>query len=111
DRELALRWVRDNIERFGGDPKRVLIFGQSGGGQKAAVLWSMPTARGLFNRVAMQSGAMRRLRSAEDGTEVGEKLLKQLGLQPRQARQLQQIPLQQQMAANFAMGKQPAQAG
>ncbi len=34
DLELALRWVRDNIERFGGDAKRVLIFGQSGGGQK-----------------------------------------------------------------------------
>ena len=111
DLELALRWVRENIERFGGDAKRVLIFGQSGGGQKAAVLWSMPTARGLFNRVAMQSGALRRLRSVEDGAVVGEKLLKQAGLQPNQARQLQQLPLSQLMAANFALGKQPAQAG
>jgi para-nitrobenzyl esterase len=111
DLELALRWVRENIERFGGDAKRVLIFGQSGGGQKAAVLWSMPTARGLFNRVAMQSGALRRLRSVEDGAAVGERLLKQAGLQPNQARQLQQLPLAQLMAANFALGKQPAQAG
>jgi para-nitrobenzyl esterase len=111
DLELALRWVRENIERFGGDAKRVLIFGQSGGGQKAAVLWSMPTARGLFNRVAMQSGALRRLRSVEDGAVVGERLLKQAGLRPNQARQLQQLPLSQLLAANFALGKQPAQAG
>ena len=108
DLELALRWVRDNIERFGGDAKRVLIFGQSGGGQKAAVLWSMPSARGLFNRVAIQSGALRRLRSAEDGAEVGERLLKRLGLGPNQARELQQVPLAQLMEANFAMGKLPA---
>jgi para-nitrobenzyl esterase len=111
DLELALRWVRDNIERFGGDPKRVLIFGQSGGGQKAAVLWSMPTARGLFSRVAIQSGALRRLRSAEDGAAVGELLLKQAGLKPGQARELQQLPLAQLMAANFALGKLPVQAG
>jgi len=107
DLELALRWVRDNIERFGGDAKRVLIFGQSGGGQKAAVLWSMPTARGLFNRIAIQSGALRRLRSAEDGAAVGERLLSRLGLKPNQARELQQLPLAQLMDANFAMGKQP----
>ena len=111
DLELALRWVRDNIERFGGDAKRVLIFGQSGGGQKAAVLWSMPSARGLFNRVAIQSGAMRRLRSVEDGAAVGERLLKQVGLGPNQARELQQLPLAQLMAANFALGKLPAQPG
>jgi para-nitrobenzyl esterase len=109
DLELALRWVRDNIERFGGDAKRVLIFGQSGGGQKAAVLWSMPSARGLFNRVAMQSGALRRLRSVEDGAVVGERLLQQVGLKPGQARELQQLPLAQLMAANFALGKLPAQ--
>ncbi|MEO8309305.1 MAG: carboxylesterase family protein [Pseudomonadota bacterium] len=111
DLELALRWVRDNIERFGGDAKRVLIFGQSGGGGKVAVLSSMPTARGLFNRMAMQSGAMRRLRSAEDGMIVGERLLKQAGLKPNQVRELQQLPLQQLMAANFALGKLPAQPG
>ena len=108
DLELALRWVRENIERFGGDAKRVLIFGQSGGGQKAAVLWSMPTARGLFNRVAIQSGALRRLRSAEDGAAVGERLLQQLGLRPTQARELQQVPLPQLMAANFALGRLPS---
>jgi para-nitrobenzyl esterase len=45
----ALEWVRDNIERFGGDPNLVTIFGQSGGGRKVATLMSMPSAKGLFH--------------------------------------------------------------
>ena len=44
DLVLALRWVRDNIEEFGGDPRNVTIFGQSGGGAKCATLMAMPDA-------------------------------------------------------------------
>jgi len=47
----ALEWVRDNIERFGGDPRRVMIFGQSGGGAKVSILTAMPSAPGLFHVV------------------------------------------------------------
>ena len=42
---LALQWVRDNIARFGGDPHRVMLFGQSGGGAKIATLMAMPAAQ------------------------------------------------------------------
>jgi para-nitrobenzyl esterase len=56
DLALALHWVRDNIEQFGGDRKRVLIFGQSGGGAKCATLMGMPVASGLFHRVITMSG-------------------------------------------------------
>jgi para-nitrobenzyl esterase len=111
DIELALRWVKDNIERFGGDAKRVLIFGQSGGGGKVAVLTSMPGARGLFNRAAMQSGALRRLRSAEEGVAATQRLLSTLGLKSNQGRELQRLPLAQVMAANFALAKKPALPG
>jgi hypothetical protein len=51
DLVLALRWVRDNIAEFGGDPSNVTIFGQSGGGAKCCTLMAMPEARGLFHRV------------------------------------------------------------
>jgi para-nitrobenzyl esterase len=111
DIELALRWVRANIERFGGDPKRVLIFGQSGGGQKVGVLSSMPSARGLFHRMAMQSGALRRLRSVENGAAASERLMKLLQLKPNQVRELQRLPLAQVMAARFALGKQESLPG
>src|SRR5208282_1897563 len=56
DLVLALKWVRENIAEFGGDPSRVLIFGQSGGGAKCATLMAMPSAVGLFHRVLTMSG-------------------------------------------------------
>jgi para-nitrobenzyl esterase len=56
DLVLALRWVRDNIAEFGGDPGTVTIFGQSGGGAKCATLMAMPAAAGLFHRVITMSG-------------------------------------------------------
>ncbi|HTU09905.1 MAG TPA: carboxylesterase family protein [Allosphingosinicella sp.] len=53
---LALRWVRDNIAAYGGDPRLVTVFGQSGGGAKIATLMGTPAARGLFHRAATMSG-------------------------------------------------------
>ena len=56
DLVAALRWVHDNIENFGGDPDRVMIYGQSGGGSKVTTLMGMPSAAGLFHRASAQSG-------------------------------------------------------
>ena len=56
DLVLALQWVKANVAAFGGDPGRVTIFGQSGGGAKCATLMAMPGAVGLFHRVLTMSG-------------------------------------------------------
>ncbi|GFE82427.1 carboxylic ester hydrolase [Steroidobacter agaridevorans] len=56
DLVAALRWVRDNIAEFGGDPEKVTIFGESGGGVKVGYLLSMPQAKGLFRAAIIQSG-------------------------------------------------------
>jgi len=56
DLVLALQWIRDNIAAFGGDPSRILVFGQSGGGAKIATLMGMPAAEGLFHRAITMSG-------------------------------------------------------
>ena len=53
---LALRWVREHIGAFGGDPARVMVFGQSGGGAKIATLMAMPAADGMFTAAATMSG-------------------------------------------------------
>ena len=90
----ALEWVRDNIERFGGDPNLVTIFGQSGGGRKVATLMSMPSAKGLFHRAIVESGAVLRLTTPEDGQRATEMLLAELGLKPSQARELQNVPME-----------------
>nr|WP_166179873.1 carboxylesterase family protein [Altererythrobacter segetis] len=52
----ALGWVRDHVAAFGGDPARVTVFGQSGGGAKIATLMAMPAAKGLFHAAATMSG-------------------------------------------------------
>jgi para-nitrobenzyl esterase len=56
DLVAALGWVRDNIAAFGGDPGKVTIFGESGGGIKVSLLMSMPQAKGLFRGAIIQSG-------------------------------------------------------
>jgi para-nitrobenzyl esterase len=56
DQILALQWIRGNIAKFGGDPDRVMVFGQSGGGAKIATMMGMPAAQGLFHRAATMSG-------------------------------------------------------
>ena len=80
DAVLALQWVRDNIANFGGDPKRVLIFGESGGGRKTSSMMAMPPAQGLFNRCAVHSGSQLRLDTPAIGMERTEKLLKALNI-------------------------------
>jgi para-nitrobenzyl esterase len=99
DLAASLQWVRDNISVFGGDPDKVMIFGQSGGGGKVSTLLAMPGAKSLFSRAAIESGATLRGGSREAASKYAEGLLKQLGLSAGQGRELQRVPLEKLMAA------------
>ena len=57
DQLLALRWVRDNISRFGGDVNNITVFGQSAGAMDTSMLMTSPLAKGLFQKALAQSGA------------------------------------------------------
>jgi para-nitrobenzyl esterase len=98
----ALGWVRDNIARFGGDPNMVTVFGQSGGGRKVATLLAMPSARGLFHRAVIESGATIKLVEREQATRAAAELLAKLGLNKSQVREIQNVPLDRLMSAYFA---------
>jgi len=105
DLVAALEWVRDNIARFGGDPNLVTIFGQSGGGRKVATLMSMPSAKGLFHRAIIESGAVLRLTTPEDGQRATETLLAELGMQTSRARELQNVPMERLVQAGAQLNE------
>jgi para-nitrobenzyl esterase len=104
DLVAALEWVRDNIESFGGDPAKVMIFGQSGGGSKVSHLLVMPSATGLFHRAAIQSGAALRSGTRETANATAERMLAQIGITKDRVRELQDIPLQMMVGAQAAAG-------
>ena len=99
----ALNWVRTNIERFGGDPNTVMIFGQSGGGRKVSTLLTMPSAKGLFHRAVIESGATMKLVERDAAARVAARLLDKLSIGSSQLRDLQNLPVQKIMSAYFAV--------
>jgi para-nitrobenzyl esterase len=99
DLVTALRWVRDNIACFGGDPGNVTIFGESGGGGKVSVLLAMPAARGLFHRAIIQSGAAIRMSTRERATALAEAVLQEVGLRASECERLQALRAEQLAAA------------
>jgi para-nitrobenzyl esterase len=95
----ALRWVRDNIEQFGGDPSAVMVFGQSGGGRKVSVLQAMPTAKGLLHRAVIQSGPGLRMLDRETAVKATELLLTELEMKGANALDLQILPVDRLLRA------------
>jgi para-nitrobenzyl esterase len=113
DLTAALRWVHDNIENFGGDPDRVMIYGQSGGGSKVTTLMGMPSAVGLFHRASVQSGGGGNIPDKEQQREVSRMVMKDLGLAPNDIGSLQKTEWAKLNAAGDAMacrvrGTQPS---
>jgi para-nitrobenzyl esterase len=95
----ALKWVRDNISEFGGDPGNVTIFGESGGGAKVSMTLAMPAARGLFHKAIIQSGPGLTAMSKEAATKAASGLLAALDLKPKQVDELHKLSAEQIVAA------------
>lgn len=104
---LALEWVRDNVAAFGGDPNRVMIFGESGGGAKIGALLGMPGSSGLYHRAILQSGVSTRLPTTDQATEGAEALLKELGIANADVHKIQEIPFEQIVAAGSKVNFKP----
>ena len=89
----ALEWVRGNIANFGGDPANVTIFGQSGGAAKVSTLLAMPSAKGLFHRAVIESGASLRGIPREAANKSTAAFLAKVGVKPDEIDQLQSLPV------------------
>ncbi|HEY1361034.1 MAG TPA: carboxylesterase/lipase family protein [Xanthobacteraceae bacterium] len=100
DQLAALRFVRDNIAAFGGDPDKVTLAGQSAGAASIAILMTLPQAAGLFRRAILQSTPFGRMsRTLDDAHRIGRRLLEVLGLAPEDAARLKSLPFANFVAA------------
>ena len=96
---FALKWVRENIANFGGDPDRVMIYGQSGGASKVTTLMGMPSAAGLFHRAGVQSGGGSNSPTSEQQQAVARQLMVELGLGSNDITGLQKVEWQKLLEA------------
>jgi para-nitrobenzyl esterase len=95
DLVAVLEWVRDNISNFGGDPRNVTIFGQSGGGGKVAALMTIPAAKGLFHRAIIQSGPYLRFSTTKDSAMLANAVLSELNIAKAQLARIRDVPVAQ----------------
>jgi para-nitrobenzyl esterase len=110
DLVLALKWVRDNIAQFGGDPARITIFGHSGGGGKVSTLMAMPSAQGLFHRAIVTSGSFPNTTRPVTAQELTAATLSELGLKATDIGELQRIDPARLIAAGDAASRKLMEA-
>lgn len=91
----ALRWVKENIACFGGDPDNVTIFGQSGGGMKVTVLGQIPEAQGLFHKMIVMSGVAKDFKSTCTPRELARAILGCLRIEEKDVEKLEKVPVPQ----------------
>jgi para-nitrobenzyl esterase len=99
DQVQALRWVRDNVAAFGGDPEKVTIFGESAGGMSVTTLLGTPTAARLFRSAVAQSGAAAHSHDTSTAEWVTERFLAVLGLSAATADALLSLPAEEILRA------------
>ncbi|CBS89211.1 carboxylesterase/lipase family protein [Azospirillum lipoferum] len=108
DQIAALRWIRQAIGAFGGDPDRITVAGQSAGAYSIASLLGLPVGRSLFNQAILMSAPTGiKLRTPEECKPIVQGLLELLGLEPGQTAALRDIPIDTLIEAQGKLLRRP----
>ncbi|HTF24469.1 MAG TPA: carboxylesterase/lipase family protein [Candidatus Limnocylindria bacterium] len=105
DIAAALKWVRENIEAFGGDPHNVMVFGESGGGAKTSCVYALPLAKDYFNKASIESGPGVRMTPRDMATETSKMVLSELGLSDKEVPKLKEVPPEKLVEVQAAVAK------
>ena len=111
DQVAALKWVKENIERFGGDPANITIFGESAGGMSVGALLASPGATGLFNKAIPQSGAADIGHAREHSARIARLVLAKLDVSPTNAGKLLEAPWEVILDAQKEVLAEPRETG
>lgn len=96
DMVAGLKWVRENITRFGGNPEDITIFGESAGAFAVTCLLAMPAAKGLFKRAIIQSGYVTKFSShPSSGLATYKTLIERLGIKEGDIESLRMLPYEE----------------
>jgi para-nitrobenzyl esterase len=102
DQIAAMRWVRENIAAFGGDPDNVTVCGESAGAMSIGMLLAMPRAKGMFRRAILQSGAAHHVITADAALRISEYFAEKLGVAATQEA-MAAVPFDRIIAAHAAL--------
>ncbi len=101
DIAVALKWINENIEQFGGDPENVMIFGESGGGMKTSCLYAMPEAAPYFNKASVESGPGVQLLPIENAAKTTRLVLEYLNISEKNWQKILDVPADKLLEAQL----------
>jgi para-nitrobenzyl esterase len=111
DQIAALRWVKDNIEKFGGDPDNVTVFGESAGGMSVGCLLNVPEARGLFHKAILESPVGEMARPLDMSVEIAQEFLRTVEISADDISALRELPVEKMLRAQQKVAAKMGQGG
>ena len=95
DQIAALKWIKENISAFGGDPSNITVFGESAGGMSIGCLMAMPSARGFFHKGILESGVGSTAVPLNEANDVAERFIELSGINRDDVKSLRELSPEQ----------------